>query len=873
MLNQIKTHAGDIQTSRLRFGVLIGQLEERYQALVWPGIVDAAEEHDIDLFFFAGAPLQIANESMVQRNTIYDLASIENLDGLILFSGTLANYITLEEFECFCSRFRTLPKVSIALAIKDTPSILVDCKHGITQSIDHLIEVHGCQRIAFIRGPEIHQEANARYQTYEKALKKHGIALDPDLVAPGNYVYYSGLEAIKTLVDERGVSFDALVAACDRMALGAQAALEARGLRIPEDIALVGFDDIEEARYSRPPLATVRQPLEKQGRVAVEILLAKHAGEEVAETVIMPAEFIIRQSCGCKAPSITLTKIDQLEPENVDFEHCFESRGEKIIAEVKKVIGFEESKQKAIPLMDPAGTLTAAFISEIKDETPGVYLSTLDSILVQIMNHGNEFERWHEAISVQRRGLLPCISDPRLLSKAEDLWHQARVLIGEIAEKAQAFQRFQIIQQSLLLSEIGQMLLSTFDVQKLMDVIQLSLPQLGIRSCYLSIYKGEGIPAESSNLILAYDGQKGFPLNSGGIPFPSKQLIPQELPSPNRRRTMSVLPLFIQKDHLGFIVIEMGPREGMIYETLRRQISSALKGALLLKERTQVEDELRDYKDYLEERIQDRTLELLIANKQLRSEIAERRQAEIELAKLNEELEQRVENRTAQLEAANRELEAFSYSVSHDLRAPLRSISGYARYLLEDFATEFPLEAQDHLSRIITGSQQMDQLIRDLLSFSRLGRQELEKEETDCTVLVKQVFHRLKDRLPERQIDFKIAELPKCQADPALLRQVYINLLENALKFTRNREKTQIEVGYSVRDEETIYYVKDNGVGFDMNYADKLFGVFQRLHNGSEYEGTGVGLATVQRIIHRHGGQIWAESEENVGTTFFFTIG
>ena len=250
----------------------------------------------------------------------------------------------------------------------------------------------------------------------------------------------------------------------------------------------------------------------------------------------------------------------------------------------------------------------------------------------------------------------------------------------------------------------------------------------------------------------------------------------------------------------------------------------------------------------------------------------ELRQTNHEVLLLNLELEKRVDERTAALEAANKELEAFSYSVSHDLRAPLRAIDNFAKILAEDFSAALPGEAQDLLNRIIKSAGKMSKMIEDLLRLARLGGQPLVKRRLNLASMVREVFDELRVQEPGRRVELQLDELPDCVADPALLKQVVVNLLSNAFKFTRGKEPARIHAGCRREKGERVYFVRDNGAGFDMEHARSLFGVFQRLHGEMEFEGTGVGLSIVQRIIHRHGGRIWAEAEVNKGATFYFTL-
>jgi light-regulated signal transduction histidine kinase (bacteriophytochrome) len=281
-----------------------------------------------------------------------------------------------------------------------------------------------------------------------------------------------------------------------------------------------------------------------------------------------------------------------------------------------------------------------------------------------------------------------------------------------------------------------------------------------------------------------------------------------------------------------------------------------------------------------------RAAELIIANKELayQNEEKEKRAAELirknrelkkaedDIRKLNDELEQKVIERTAQLESANKELGSFSYSVSHDLRAPIRAINGYTKILMEDYSASLDGEGMDVLHSIFRNSKKMGNLIDDLLAFSRLGRKQVTLSAIDMNLLVALVKEEIIFEAGENIPIYSMTDLPSAEGDQSLIKQVWVNLISNAIKYSKHKEQTRIEIGGYKQDGQAVFFVKDQGAGFDMQYYDKLFGVFQRLHSQEEFDGTGIGLAIVEKIVKRHNGSIWADATINEGASFYFSL-
>lgn len=969
-------------------GLFVTSAEDRYESAILRGVFDSVQASGGHLICFTSGALRSYHGFESKRNILYDLVTSNTLDGLVI-SGALGHNIGVDEMTRLCSRYHPLPMVSIALPMEGIPGLRVDSLTGMRRVVDHLLDAHGKRRVAFIRGPVGQQEADERYLAYCNSLTGHHIRLDPRLVVTGDYTYASGIHAAGMLVKEVGRNFDAVVSANDSMALGAIEVFKTHGIRVPEDVAVTGFDDTDDGRYNQPPLTTVRQSPYEQGLQAGRMLLEMCEGIEMPLQSLASAALVIRQSCGCgltNTPSKLVTTTSLAQPASP------QNRRERLHAS----IAAQSELLAANMPGDWINHLLDTVFETPESPCPESFLRAWHDLLQVEAIVGNETV-WFGILDTLQSAMKPSIQDPALQKKCEDVWARARLLVNETNARQQAQRRIASEQQTTDLRRLGETMLTTFDMDSLLDVIALELPVLGVHSCFLSVYEDPRKPTGWARLLLANDSRGRQSLPPGGVRFSSPELIPDSVGFAPGPGCLVVEALYSKTDQLGFVIFEMPPDHTIISGTLRGLLSSALQGILLLQQRQKVEAELRRYQNTLEEMVTARTEALAESNIKLKREIEERKAAEqrirqysqivekmdvgmyvVQAANLNDEeslqivaanpaalrysektfnevvskpmnavlttlkekgfpqqylrvinsghpatledryfnpdgslreayavkvfrltpnsvgvlfeniteqklaeerlhqfnaeLEARVDERTAQLAEANRELESFSYSVSHDLRAPLRTVAGFSRILLDDFSQDMSDEARGYLRRIHDGAQHMGHLIDDLLAFSRLGRQDLKKSTVDMLTLAREVCDNLSGEYAGRQVRIVLGLLPPAHADPSLMTRVYANLIGNAIKYTRQREVAEIEIGCLHKRGASIYYVKDNGAGFNMQYADKLFGVFQRLHRQDEFEGTGVGLATVKRIIAKHGGEIWAEAEEGKGATFYFTL-
>jgi DNA-binding LacI/PurR family transcriptional regulator/GAF domain-containing protein len=550
----------------------------KYYFDLWTGVVDALEAQGTDVLCFVGGTLGIAP----LQNAVFGLAGAEDLDGAII-DNTIGNRIPHEEFDEFLGRFGPLPMVSLGFVREDIPSVQIDNKKGLRDVLVHLIEAHTYRRIAFVRGPESSADAEERYRTYKEVLAEYHVPFDPALIAPGDFRPETGEDAMRLLLDERKVTFDAVMAANDNMAIGALEALRARGVRVPYEVAVAGFDDVETAAALAPSLTTVRQPTYEQGKMAGEMMMALLAGESVSPQTL-PTELVVRRSCGCTLPAVSRARASYVSRPGPVPDEALAERREQILSSI-----VQEVETHAVRITPKqAGRLLDAFAVDLGGAGTQEFLSTLEEELNQATTL-SEMVVWQEALSVMRHHVLPYLGD-KALFRAEDLWHQARVFVGDLIQRAEMYRALRSEQWNTLLREIGHALNATADLQELASAFAEQLPRLEIPSAYVALYDEDEVHptlaelTERSTLVLAYDANGRVELEPGGREFLSRQLLPGDMLHREDRSTMVVEPLYVSEGPLGFLVIEMGPRDGSVYRSLGEQISSALQGIKLVQQ-------------------------------------------------------------------------------------------------------------------------------------------------------------------------------------------------------------------------------------------------------------------------------------------------
>ena len=791
---------------RPTIGYLTDVLFEPYQNTLFNAVLDVAQERDVNLITFAIEPAWVERGPAGLRNPLLELVGPENVDGVVLQGGLVVRRGSTDTVKVLRNSLRQMPWTCATIEFEGVPSVVEEYEQGMRDLVAHLIEVHGYRRIAFIRDLAGQKAGEARYQSYLRALAEHGIPFDHDLVVWNQRWDLEGARKnISILLDERRIYPDAIVAITDRLAIWIIEALRERGIHVPRNVAVVGYDDIEAARFVTPPLTTVHQPIGELARAATEMLLDMLVGRPAPERVVLQTALVLRRSCGCPSQSIAQAAVGApyTAPQG-SLQDALSAQRQSLYMEITQKVPGRFAGQ--------AARLLDTFVAELGGAR-GAFLDALDEILRRAADSGSDVAAWQDIISTLRRGVLLYLGE-QARATAEDLCMQARVRIGEAMEQVQGYRRYRQEYQLQFLTWLSGALNVSLDVEHIAEALAEQLPGLSISRCCISLYEDPNTPAGWAQLLLAYD--KGQVIREAQR-FPARQLLPAGLWPTDERRDVVVVPLHFRDEHFGFGVFEMGPREGVVYESLRIHISSALKRILL-------------YKDLLDA--------------------------------------------LAAAEKADQLKTRLLANVTHELRTPLNVILGYTRIALDvpgAYGIELPPDLRRDLGYIHQSAEHQLRIINDLLDLSRaeIGELDLYPEWLDPRALLEDAFHSIIGSVAPGPVAWRLElpeRLPVIQADPVRLRQVVLNLLSNANKFT---ERGEIVLGAEVSPPHLHIWVRDTGVGIPPDQQERIFEPFvTAVQAGRRLEGIGLGLSITRRLVALHHGKMRLESEPGRGSTF-----
>jgi len=830
-MEQLLPTAGPSQRKGLTIGFLTTAIGEGTGRMLWSGVHEQCANNGAALVTFAGSELLNPDGFLRQANLVFELVDRKELDGLVVWASSMATYIGSEAAQQYCERFRPLPMVGIGIPMPGIPSIVLDSYQGMRDALIHLVREHGKRRIAFLRGPDRHREAFLRYQAYRDVVKEFQLDDDPALVTPPQDWSLSwGSSAMRLLTEERKVAFDSVACVNDGLAVGAMEYLQAHGVSIPGDVAIIGFDNTPEGRLFTPPLTTVPIRMRERGRTAVRTLLALIRGEKVPELVTLSTSLLARQSCGCPDPLLVegVTGAATAEPGRtnavtLDSARMADQRA-AILDDLNSTIELEE----AVPGW--AATLLDSFLQK-DQEGPSSFLATLRGLLHQSAILGGDLSAWRKIISTLREKALPLAGASAVEAERAD-WNlnQARIMVGETAQREQGYQDWKSKRQLNYLHYIRQEVSGAQNLQELVELLARELPVFGVQRCVMGLYLDTSNPLAGAQLVLGFDENLNRNPAEGRI-FKGAGRIMSAWPESSEPKNVMVYPLYFRDEPLGFIMLDASTVQGTLHQILCEQISSALKSVLLIEQNVKLYHQAREAQRVAEE--------------------------------------------------ANLLKSRFLSIVSHELLTPIVLLVGLSEMILREGLGNRPalpdMYRQD-LTRIHASAQQLGSLVRDVLDLARsqLGQLKLALRPMDLDEVLKPVVLVGEQLARSKGLTWRTS-LPdhplRIHGDAARLQQVALNLISNAIKFT-----TQGELALVVEEHESKVRIaiSDTGVGVPSAEQMAIFDEFRQSERtvARGYGGMGIGLAICRQIVELHDGHIGVESsgDENGGSTFYFVL-
>lgn len=839
---------GKWMKDRPTIGLLLNQMDSEYSSPLWRSIADTALEKDVNLVVFLGKTIDSPDKYEAQENIIYYIANPDKLDGVISLSSTLTMGIGIKRYLDFYSHWDKIPRVSIGLEMDGATSIVIDNKSGLKSLVNHLIEVHGFKKIGIIRGPESNIEAQLRYEAYCESLEDHSIPLDQALIFPGKFEQSSGTNAVKEMLDERKVFCEALVASNDNMGLGAYLELQHRGISIPQDIALTGFDDHIDIQYTSPPFTTVRQPLGDMGKLSVELLLEKIEGKSVPNVISFPAVPVIRQSCGCiplpdRAGSFIEDKPVILTTTTLR-EH-FKNNKEKIAMVYLRYLNIPGNKEKDLKpfILDLLDLLIADILNR---QAKGAFIKRLNDLLNRTIMKENLNLQWNWAFYHLRESLLAFINDLAERNILDTIAQNAQLLIGEFEHRRDGYQKLMLQRMYEHVRDLLYHVNQSYNFSQMLEKISEHIPNFNINSCSINLFMAKTqkisdiewiVPDKSRNIL-------NFKNNSATVsfeeihPYQTMEIIPQNF-TEKKRFSWMVRLLYNGDRSLGYVLYELSTQQEESYNILHDLICSALQGAYIWQKMSQSQE----------------NQQVVLEELQVRSDELE--ESNTKLSKLDD-----MKN-------------DFIANITHDFRSPLMIILNSV-----DLAMKYDKEADTQTLKryhtIYDASLKLKSTIDRLLDLAKMDAEgvKLRVNRMPIRIFMESLADFYKSAVITTNIkiidDLPTHEIDNFYSDADKLEEILNNILSNALKFI-DPQSGEIRIHLEDLEKAVRISISDNGIGIPKDKLEAIFNRFEQIESGgnTRYKGTGIGLAFSRQLVEYLKGSIRAESQgPGKGATF-----
>ncbi|MBN1411704.1 MAG: GGDEF domain-containing protein [Spirochaetales bacterium] len=584
-----------MKRSRYTLGFQINNLYGGYAEQLWPGINDAVREKGWNLMVFPGRTPKAPYGFEYQSSVIYDFIKPSNIDALVSAAGTLINFFKPEETRSFYEKFQDIPVVTLSIKIPGIPAVLIDNTKGLIDLVRHLIRDHQCRNFVLIGGPESNMEAEERCRACMKVFEEERIPLDKDRVYRGDFNIENGKQATLAFLSKYGKKIDAIVAANDDMAFGAMEIMKSRGIRVPEDIKVIGFDDVKQARLVSPKLSTVHQPIYLQAKMAADMGMEMAEKGMVLPDVYLPTEMVVRASCGCSVDkALILPWVHEVKYLDLEREKRQRKRIKKAV--MRKIITFVnildyQREELSFYLGNMRKVMDIVLSDHISEQDIMVFLSTMREILKNEYNHGRRINIWLDYIPEILNIVFTKILEPQKQQIIRKLFDNVQSIISDMVQAEDAQAKFELIEKFIVIRTLIASFSSTVDIKEMIRAISREFLRIGCRNLYIVMFEdiqlyeinGQWRLPRQALLYLAIKDRVKINLDDDPCLFPAEGMLPAELFPTEKPFCMAICQLFYMEEQLGYIIFEISEGEREIYDIIVAQISMAFKNSLLFK--------------------------------------------------------------------------------------------------------------------------------------------------------------------------------------------------------------------------------------------------------------------------------------------------